>query len=279
MDYKIVVDSCCDIGPELREKLGIISVPLILMLEDKEFVDDKALVLSDFMAKMKACVGKIGSAAPSPAAYMDAFINAGKSFAVTLSSQLSASYASAKAGLNLARESKDKDVESYVFDSKSASAAEILIVLKIRDFLNKGLHRQEIISHVENFIKNMKTYFVLENHDNLVKNGRMNKLSSKVLGALDIKLVMGADDEGKIKLYSKPRGEKRMIERLVSLIGESGRKTETEKLVITHCNNPGLAEKLATEIKNKFTFNEILVLPTGGLSSLYADDKGVIMAF
>ena len=277
MDYKIVVDSCCDIGPEMREKLGIISVPLILMLEEKEFVDDKSLVLSDFMAKMKACVGKIGSAAPSPAAYMDAFINAGKSFAVTLSSQLSASYSSAKAGLALALESKD--VESYVFDSKSASAAEILIVMKIRDFLDKGLHRQEIISHVENFIKNMKTYFVLENHDNLVKNGRMNKLSSKVLGALDIKLVMGADDEGKIKLYSKPRGERRMIERLVSLVGESGRKTETENLVITHCNNPGLAEKLAAEIKNRFTFKEIFILPTGGLSSLYADNKGVIMAF
>jgi EDD domain protein, DegV family len=277
MDYKIVVDSCCDLDPELREKFGVISVPLTLMLEEKEFVDDKSLVLSDFMAKMKACVGKIGSAAPSPAAYMDAFISAGKSFAVTLSSQLSASYSSAKAGLDLLRESED--VESYIFDSKSASAAEILIVLKIRSFLDKGLHRQEIISHVENFISNMKTYFVLENHDNLVKNGRMNKLSAKVLGALDIRLVMGADVEGKIKLYSKPRGEKRMIERLVSLVGESGRKTETENLVITHCNNPGLAEKLAAEIKNRFTFKEILVLPTGGLSSLYADDQGVIMAF
>ena len=277
MDYKIIVDSCCDMLPHLAERLGVIQVPLTMMLEDDEFLDDKTLNLHEFMAKMKACVGKVGSAAPSPALYLDAIKNAGKSFVVTLSSQLSGSYSSAKAGQDMAAETGAEDV--HVFDSKSASAGEVLLTMKIRDFLDKGLHRQEIIQKAENFIEGMKTYFVLENYENLIKNGRMSKLSSKVLGALDIRLVMGSDGNGKITLYSKPRGEKRMLDRLVSLIDDSGKHTQSERLVISHCNNIGLAEKLVAEVKNKFDFKEILVIPTGGISSLYADDRGIVMAF
>jgi hypothetical protein len=32
-------------------------------------------------------------------------------------------------------------------------------------------------------------------------------------------------------------------------------------------------------IKNRYHFKEILVLPTGGLSSMYANQRGIIMAF
>ena len=49
--------------------------------------------------------------------------------------------------------------------------------------------------------------------------------------------------------------------------------------MITHCNNPSLAEELKSEIERRYDFSEILVLPTRGVSSLYANEKGVIMAF
>lgn len=276
MQYKIVVDSCCDLTPELNERLEAFSVPLSLTLGDESFIDDETLDLEDFMVRMKNCTGKIGSACPSPETYKNAFTGPYSFFAVTLSANLSGSYSSAMVGKSLAEE-EGGDV--HVFDSKSASAAEVLIALKIRKMISEGIHKTGIISSVENFIKEVKTYFVLQNLDNLVKNGRMGKIKGKLISALNIKPIMGADGDGNIALFSHARGQNQIIERMADMIRKSGKRTEGESLVISHCNNPGLAEKLMQEIKKRYHFEEILVLPTGGLSSLYANDKGIIMAF
>lgn len=48
---------------------------------------------------------------------------------------------------------------------------------------------------------------------------------------------------------------------------------------ITHCNNPSLADKLRAVIENRYHCKEILVVPTRGLSSTYASDKGIVIAF
>lgn len=63
-----------------------------------EFVDADTLNISDFMAQMKVCTQKVGSAAPSPLLFQEAIEQARSSFVVTLSSELSGSYASATLG-------------------------------------------------------------------------------------------------------------------------------------------------------------------------------------
>lgn len=277
MDCKIIADSCCDLTPELRERLGgAVSVPLIMTLGEKSFVDDDALDLPNFMAEMKACTERIGSASPSPSLYKDAFVEAKTSFAVTLSSNLSGSYSSAMIGKTLAEE---EGAEVHVFDSKSATAGEVLIALKIREMINNQFQKVKIIASIDNFIRDMKTYFVLDNVDNLRKNGRLNKITATIVSVLNIRPIMGADGDGHIAMFAFGRGEKQILQRLADFIEESGKTTEGESMVITHCNNPGLAEKLMNLIKNRYNFSEILIVPTRGLSSMYANNKGIVMAF
>ena len=276
MEYKIIVDSCCDMTVPLAEKLGVMSVPLTMRLGQKEFTDDDALNLSEFMAEMKACTEKASSASPSPFSYKEAMESARNSFVVTLSSQLSGSYASAVLGKTHAEENGS---DSHVFDSKSASAGQVLIAVKIRELLSNGIPKDQIISTVNNFIDNMKTYFVLERYDNLIKNGRLTKITEKIITVLNIKLVMGSDGKGSIALHAKPRGTKQMLEKMVAFIKSSERVTSGASMVISHCNNLPLAKQLASAITQHFDFKEIIIVPTRGISSLYADDKGIIMAF
>lgn len=277
MDYGIIVDSCCDMTPQLMRRLDITSVPLIMRLGEKEFVDDDSLDLNGFMAEMKACTERVGSASPAPYFYQQTMENERQSFVVTLSSKLSGSYANAIIAKTSVEEGGK--AETYVFDSKSASAGEVLVAVKIREMINKGADRATIIKNIESFIDNMKTYFVLENYDNLMKNGRLNKITGKIINVMNIKLVMGSDGNGNIALYDKSRGIKHVLEKLIHLIESSGKKTEGECLVISHCNNQNLASRLSQMIQEKFRFGEILVVPTGGLSSLYCDDNGIVIAF
>jgi len=277
MSDKIIVDSCCDMTQQLQEQLNATPIPLTMRLGQVEYTDDASLDLPGFMSAMKACRDAVRSASPAPFAYQKAFEHPFSSFAVTLSSKLSGSYASALLGKRMAEENGYRNI--HVFDSKSASAGEVLVAVKIKELIETGIDRKTIIQRIESFIDNMKTYFVLERYENLQKNGRLNKITGKIISVMNIKLVMGADGNGNIALFSKPRGIPRMLENLVELIESSGKTTEGELLVISHCNNESLAHQLSQRILDKFRFKEILVVPTGGLSSMYADDKGLIMAF
>ena len=69
MSYTLVADSSCDLTDELRTEWGVKSVPLTLTLGEDSYVDDENLDLPDFMARMKACKARVGSAAPSPGLY------------------------------------------------------------------------------------------------------------------------------------------------------------------------------------------------------------------
>ncbi len=275
MEYTLVADSCCDLTDEMRKDWNVKSVPLTLTLADESYQDDENLDLPDFMARMHACKGRVGSAAPAPGLFAEAF-GTGDAFAVTLSSSLSGSYASAMAGKAMAEEAGAK---VHVFDSRSAAAAEVLIVMKIRKLIREGLQKSEIIQKVEHFIKEMRTFFVLDNIDNLLKNGRLNRITATIISTLHIRPIMGADGDGNISLFSHVQGWKQVVRKLADTIEADGRATEGQSLVITHCNNPTLAEELKSEIERRYHFSEILVLPTRGLSSLYANEKGVIMSF
>lgn len=276
MDQKIVVDSCCDVTEELCRDYNITSVPLTITLGDVSITDDDSLNLPQFMEDMKNCKSRVGSAAPSPALYKEAFMEAPISYAVTLSSNLSGSYASAMVGRDMAQE---EGADVHLFDSKSAAAAEVLLAVKIGELIKAGVQKAEIITSIEAFIKQMKTYFVIENIENLLKNGRMNKITGTMITILGIKPIMGEDGDGNIALFSHARGEKQIIEKMADTIKQSGRNTEGQYIVISHCNNPGLAEKLMTEIKRRYAFGRILIVPTKGISSMYVNNKGLIMAF
>jgi len=271
MAYKIIVDSCADITPEMAHEMEISTVPLYLRLGKEEFVDDCSLDLSEFMQQMADCREHIGSAAPAPASFSDAIT--GDGFVVTVSSALSATYQNATIG------AEDSDSKVHVFDSKSASAGQTLIAVKLREMIARKLPKPQIIEGVNKFISEMKTYFVLEKFDNLVKNGRLSALKGKIAGALNIKLLLGANDTGEISLYAKVRNKKQMLDKMINLITESGRKTEGENAVISHVNNKSLAEQLADKIRDKFNFQNVFIVPTRGVSTMYANDQGIVLAF
>ncbi len=276
MNMQIVADSCCDIPESQQDALGVVTVPLTLTLGEKNFTDDEALDLPSFMEKMKACKKRIGSAAPAPSLYETAFNSAPISFAVTISANLSASYSSAMLAKANVEES---GAFVHVFDSKSACSGEALIVHKIRQLIREGLPHLDIVTRIEEFIGNMKTFFVLDNIDNLLKNGRLNRITGTIISKLHIRPILGADANGDISLFSHVQGWKQAVKKLADTIENSGKKTEGETMVITHCNNPEMATLLADEIRRRYRFEEIVVLATRGLSSVYANEKGIVIAF
>lgn len=276
--FKIVADSSCDLTSDLKEKLKIGLVPLKINVGENSYADNENIDIKGLLMDMKKSNKPVKTASPSPNDFMKEYEKGDNIFVVTISSALSSTYNNAILAKNIILEqSKEKFI--HVFDSLSASIGETLISMKINELIEKKFDKFDIIEEVEGYIEDMKTFFILESLDNLVKAGRISKLLSHIGSILSIKPIMGSNDDGTIKLVEKTRGKKRAFNRLVEIIGEQGEKLEEKILGISHCNAPEKAEKLKKQIEEMYNFKEVIIVETAGLSSAYANDGGIIIAF
>ena len=278
MSYKIAIDSCGELLKEWKEDERVESVPLTLMVGSENIKDDENFDQKSFLKKVADCPECPKSACPSPERYMKAYeCEAEHIYAVTLSAELSGSYNSAILGKNLLLE-EQPEKKVHVFNSKSASGGQSLIAMKIIECEEKGLSFGEVVSEVEKYIEEMSTFFVLENLETLRKNGRLSRVKALVASALKIKPVMGSTPEGTICQLDQARGMNKAIVKMVDHIGEKGINIPEKTVAITHCNCPERAKMLEEAIREKLNPAKIVVMDTAGVSSMYANDGGVIVA-
>lgn len=277
MSYKIVVDSCCELPEKLKKDPHFQIVPLTLIVgETYEKPDDENFNQREFLDAVAACPTCPKSACPSPERYMEAYrTQAEHVYAVTLSSQLSGSYNSAVLGKNLYHDAYGKK-DIYVVDSRSASCGETQLAYKIMEYEEEGLSFEEITEKIEQYVKEMHTYFVLETLETLRKNGRLSRVKALVASTLNIKPLM-AGDNGSIVQLGQGIGMKKALAKLVETAVSNVRNAETRRLMITHCNNPSAAESVRKSIEEKIRVKEVLIMDTAGVSSMYANDGGVIV--
>lgn len=280
MNYKIVADSSCDLYKELEDKLNVSLVPFKIDVDEMQFVDDKNLNVNELIHAMKNSPNPVRTSCPSPGDFVEEYRKAGVDniFVVTISSPLSGTYNSALLAKEMFKE-EEPNKFIHVFDSKSASIGETLVAMKIHELIEKKLSNLEIIEKVEKYIKEKRTYFILESLDNLIKNGRISKTKGLIANVLNLKPVMGSDEDGNIKLVENARGTKKAFRRLVEIIGETGERFEERILAISHANALERAEELKKEIQSRYNFKDIILVKQAGLSTAYANDGGIILIF
>ena len=277
MSYKIVVDSCCELPEELKHDPRYEIVPLTLIVGDSyERLDDDGFDQKEFLQTVAECTVSPKSACPSPEKYMEAYrTDADHVYVVTLSSKLSGSYNSAVLGKNLYHETYGEK-QIYVVDSRSASCGETQIAMQIARWEDEGMGYEEITEKIEKFTDGMHTYFVLDNLDTLRKNGRLSGVKALVASTLSIKPVM-AGDQGSIVQLGQSVGIKKALAKMVDYVVRDVVDAEKKYLMITHCNNPERANSVKEQILSKVKFKDVLIMDTAGISSMYANDGGVIV--
>lgn len=278
----ILADSCCDLSPELLKKTQARVAPLTITIDDTHYVDDGTVDIPPYLAAMKASKNPVRSACPSPDLYAEDIKAADDDcFIITLSSKLSGSHNAAVLGVQLTEEDMPEK-KVHVFDSESASAGETYLALMIHDLIAAGKSFEQIVETVEEKIRSMHTLFVLDSLDNLVKNGRISKTVALLANVLSIRLLMSDDGHGSIKNISKARGIKGALTQMVETCRKhtEGLAAASQRLVISYCNCPERARQVRDMIREKCpAIGEIVMTPTSALSSMYANDGGVVIAY
>ncbi|MBE5891843.1 MAG: DegV family protein [Lachnospiraceae bacterium] len=276
MKYKIVVDSCCELPEDLANDSRFERVPLGLEVGDEYMMDDESFDQAEFLRKVAASPTCPKSSCPSPERYMEAYnTEAEHVYVVTLSSHLSGSYNSAMLGKNLYEETYGAK-QIHVVDSESASGGETQIALKLMELEEQGLTFEEIVEKIEHFRDTRVVYFVLDNLETLRKNGRLTGIKSLMASTLNIKPLMSAD-HGVIIQKGQSVGMKKTLAKLADMLVSDIGSGEGRKLIITHCNAPTKANMVRDMILKQTQFDKVIIMDTRGLSSLYANDGGVIV--
>ncbi len=263
--YKIVIDSCGELPEDLKADGHFCTVPLLLDVDGYQITDDETFNQRDFLQRVKACIHSPKSSCPSPERYMSAYEGEAEHvYVVTLSGKLSGSYNSAVLAAQLYHEEHEDSKQIHVFNSKSASIGETLIGLKIQE--------------LEAYISSMNTFFVIETLETLRKAGRLSGLKAFVANTLNIKPVMGSTKEGTIQQLGQARGMKKALSKMVEDMFKVTKNCENRVLAISHCNCPERAQFVKDTIEKVAKFKKIVIVNTAGVSSMYANEGGVILS-
>ena len=278
MSFHIVCDSCTDLTEEDLKKGCYTLVPLTLLVDGEEIIDDETFDQADFLAKVAASKESVKSACPAPESYMEAYSKADDIYVVTLSAELSGSYNSAVLGKNLYEE-ENGTKNIHVVNSRGAATTQVLIARKLNEYASQGMPFEEVVDKIEEYTTSLRTYFVLETLEVLRKNGRLSRLSATIAGALNIKPVMIGTRDGVIQKAAQARGMKKALAKMVEHMGSEGRDLTRRQFVISHCNCYERAVYVKELIKKHLHAEDVDIVDTKGVSSLYTCDGGIIVSY
>ena len=272
MKYRIVADSSANLVT-LEDK-SVVSVPMKIMTDSKEYVDDEKLDVKMMTDELASYRGKSGSACPGVGEWLDAFGDADRVFCITITSNLSGSYNSAMVAKET-YESENPRKKVCVIDSLSAGPELTLIAEKIQEYLSQGKEYEEICKEVAEYQKSTYLTFMLKSLTNLANNGRVSPAVAKIAGVLGIHVVGIASEVGTLEQKAKSRGEKKGILAVWKQMKELGYRGG--KVVIHHCFNLEAAKQLKEMIKSEFANADVVIGVTKGLCSFYAEQGGMLV--
>ena len=274
MNFKIVSDSSSNLLH--LDEVSYASVPLKVITARSEYVDNSALQLDAMLQDLSTTKEKTQTSCPNAFEWQEAFGDADCVFAVTITGNLSGSYAAAeKAKKDALAANPARKIA--VIDSLSAGPEMVLLIERIKEGILAGKAFEEIEEDVRAYAQHTHLIFSLQSLKNLARNGRVSPIVAKVAGLLGIRVVGIASDEGTLQPLYKPRGRGKTLETIYEEMKRLGYKGG--KVRIAQCNNPEKAKDLQDIVLKDFPAADITIVPTTALCTYYAEEGGLMIGF
>lgn len=239
----LVTDSTADIPLEVREKLGITMVPLMVIFGDETYLDNITLQPAQFYEKLTSFNGRATTSQPSPADFYEVYKKLTDEGHSVISIQLSGAMSGTYQSATIAKSMLDEDADVTLIDSKSASYGYGTLVVTAADMAQAGASKEEIIAEVLRLRREMRLYFLVDTLEYLQKGGRIGKASAVLGSLLNIKPILSINDEGIVFPLDKVRGQKRAMARIAEMLAADFNDTPVHlTIAITPGYTTGVSE-------------------------------------
>ena len=184
---KIVTDSSVTIEPEVVKELNITIVPLSVMI-DGVLYSDADLKEGEFLHLMQQSKNLPKTSQPPVGVFAEVFEELGKDgsqvVAIHMSHALSGTVEAARQGASLS----SSDVT--VIDSSFTDQAMKFQVVEAAKLAKEGKDLETILAHIEEVKNHTELYIGVSTLENLVKGGRIGRVTGLLSSLLNIRVVM-----------------------------------------------------------------------------------------
>lgn len=275
MSVRIVIDSTCDLIPEIENRVKV--VPLSIHFGDEEFVDGVTINTTEFYDKLVNGDVLPTTSQPTPAAFEEVYeeaVSAGDSvIVITIASKLSGTYQSATIA------AEDYPGKVYVVDGRSVAIGTTILVQYALKLVDEGKSAEEIFDALLAIRSRVRLTAVLDTLDYLHKGGRISKTVAIAGGLLAIKPIISVN-AGELGMINKARGNKQANVVMDKEIDKMGGVDFTMPVVLGYT---GTSNELLTKyIDESREYWENRTLPTtivGSTVGTHAGPGAVAAAF
>lgn len=282
MSVRILSDSACDLPEDIVKEYGIDILPIMVIKEDKEYLDNITIKPEEVYDGMKN--GEVFKTAQIPPnTFNEKFLEYAKNgdsvIYIAFSSGLSGTYqTSIFVKDTILEEYPDFDLD--IIDSKAATGGFGLMVLKAAQMAKEGKSKEEIIQLLEFYASHMEHIFTVNDIEYLFRGGRVTRSQAFLGGLLNIKPVLDMED-GKLLPIEKARGNNKAYKIMMDIIGERSKDADLKNQImgISHGDNLELALKVKEMITESFGTTEFLINTIGAAIGAHSGPGTIAITF
>lgn len=264
---KIVTDSSVTIEPEVAKELDITIVPLSVMVDGVVY-SDSDLEEGEFFRLMQSSRNLPKTSQPPVGVFADVFDRLAEDGAqiisIHMSHALSGTVEAARQGATLA------NADVTVVDSSFTDQAMKFQVTEAAKLAKEGVSLEEILTKIEEVKEKTELYIGLSTLENLVKGGRIGRVSGLISSLLNIRVIMQMKNH-QLEPIVKGRGAKTFKKWLDDLTASLQNKQVAE-IGISYAGSPELAQEMKESLQ-PYVKNPISVLETGSIIQTHTGEN------
>lgn len=264
---KIVTDSSVTIEPEVAKELDITIVPLSVMVDGVVY-SDADLAEGEFLRLMQSSRNLPKTSQPPVGVFADVFEHLAEDGAqiisIHMSHALSGTVEAARQGATLA------NADVTVVDSSFIDQAMKFQVTEAAKLAKEGASLEEILAKIEEVKEKTELYIGLSTLENLVKGGRIGRVSGLISSLLNIRVIMQMKDH-QLEPIVKGRGAKTFKKWLDDLTASLQNKQVAE-IGISYAGSPELALEMKESLQ-PYVKKPISVLETGSIIQTHTGEN------
>ena len=264
---KIVTDSSVTIEPEVAKELDITIVPLSVMVDGVVY-SDADLAEGEFLRLMQSSRNLPKTSQPPVGVFADVFEQLAEDGAqiisIHMSHALSGTVEAARQGATLA------NADVTVVDSSFTDQAMKFQVTEAAKLAKEGASLEEILAKIEEVKEKTELYIGLSTLENLVKGGRIGRVSGLISSLLNIRVIMQMKAH-QLEPIVKGRGAKTFKKWLDDLTASLQNKQVAE-IGISYAGSPELALEMKESLQ-PYVKKPISVLETGSIIQTHTGEN------
>ena len=266
-NIKIVTDSSITIEPEVVKEYGITIVPLSVMV-DGVLYSDSELGEGDFLRLMQSSKNLPKTSQPPVGVfaeiYEDLALDGSHIVSIHMSHALSGTVEAARQGATLS------GAEVTVIDSGFTDQAMKFQVVEAAKLAKEGADLDTILARIEEVKEKTELYIGVSTLENLVKGGRIGRVTGLLSSLLNIRVVMQMKDH-QLEPIVKGRGNKTFKKWLDELV-EKLSHSKVAEIGISYAGTPEWANEMKAQLQS-LVEKAIPVLETGSIIQTHTGEN------